>query len=290
MPVSVAFIKELDTIDPKLRRVLLSMLEELERQREESVTKKEFNELKEIVRELGKTVKELAEAQKHTQEQLTSFEKQTEENFRRVWQSINELAEAQKQTEAKLNELAEAQKKSEERLNRLEQTVAELAEAQKQTEKRLNELAEAQRETERILQGALKRLDRVEERLEGLSDTVGYTLENRAYKALPSILSAHGLKVEGRLLRRYVKIGKKERQLNIYGYGRRNRQRLLILGEAKVRPSKKEISRFERLCKVLSEEKGLQVFKIFVAHDFPPAIEEELRKKGILPVWSYELE
>ncbi len=269
MPVSVAFIKELDTIDPKLRRVLLSMLEELERQREESVTKKEFNELKEIVRELGKTVKELAEAQKHTQEQLTSFEKQTEENFRRVWQSINELAEAQKQTEAKLNELAEAQK---------------------QTEKRLNELAEAQRETERILQGALKRLDRVEERLEGLSDTVGYTLENRAYKALPSILSAHGLKVEGRLLRRYVKIGKKERQLNIYGYGRRNRQRLLILGEAKVRPSKKEISRFERLCKVLSEEKGLQVFKIFVAHDFPPAIEEELRKKGILPVWSYELE
>ncbi len=283
MPVSVAFIKELDTIDPKLRRVLLSMLEELERQREESVTKKEFNELKEIVRELGKTVKELAEAQKHTQEQLTSFEKQTEENFRRVWQSINELAEAQKQTEAKLNELAEAQKQTEKRLN-------ELAEAQKQTEKRLNELAEAQRETERILQGALKRLDRVEERLEGLSDTVGYTLENRAYKALPSILSAHGLKVEGRLLRRYVKIGKKERQLNIYGYGRRNRQRLLILGEAKVRPSKKEISRFERLCKVLSEEKGLQVFKIFVAHDFPPAIEEELRKKGILPVWSYELE
>jgi len=195
MPVSIAFIKELETIDPKFRRVLLSMLEELERQREESVTKKEFNELKEIVRKLGK--------------------------------SINELAEAQKRTE---------------------------------------------------------------ERLEGLSDTIGYSLENRAYKALPKILATYGLKVEGRLLRRYVKVDNKERQLNIYGYARRNGKRLLVLGETKVRPSKKEFARFEKLCKKLEKQEGLPVFKIFVAHDFPPAIEKELSEKEILPIWSYDLE
>ena len=209
MPVSVAFIKELENVDPKLRRVLLSMLEELERQREESGTKHEFNELKEIVRELGKTVRELS-------------------------QHVNELAEAQKRTEARAEE--------------------------------------------------------IKERLEGLSNTVGYTLESRAYKALPVILKAHGIEVEGRLLRRYVKIGKKERQLNIYGYGLRAGERILIWGEAKVRPSRKEISRFERLCKALSEKEGLEVFKLFVAHDFLPTIEEELQQKGILPVWSYDLE
>ena len=70
MSVSVAFIRELENIDPKFRNVLLRMLEEIERQREDSVTKKEFNELKEIVRDLGKTVKELAEAQKKTEEEL----------------------------------------------------------------------------------------------------------------------------------------------------------------------------------------------------------------------------
>ncbi len=256
------------------------------------------------------------------EERFEAFAERTEENFRRVWQTINELAEAQKRTEERLNELAEAQKKSEERLNRLEQTVAELAEAQKRTEERLNELAEAQkrteerlnsfekqteenfnrvwqtinelaeaqRETERILQGALKRLDRVEERLEGLSDTVGYTLENRSYKSLPKILADYGLKVEGRLLRRYVKLGKKDCQINIYGYGRRHGERILIVGETKVRPSKKEISRFERLCELLSQREGLPVFKIFVAHDFPPTIEEELHRREILPIWSYDLE
>ena len=89
MPVSIAFIKELEEVDPKLRHVLLNMLEELERQREESVTKKEFNELKDIVKELAKTV--------------------------------NELVEAQKKTEQRLNELAEAQKKTEERMTSLDQ-------------------------------------------------------------------------------------------------------------------------------------------------------------------------
>ncbi|WP_041434722.1 hypothetical protein [Thermodesulfatator indicus] len=126
--------------------------------------------------------------------------------------------------------------------------------------------------------------------MEGLSDTVGYTLENRAYKALPSILAEHGLKVEGRLLRKYIKIGKKDRRVNVYGLARRNGEKILILGEAKVRPSKKEISRFEKLCKAIAEQEKKPVFKIFVAHDFPPSIEEELKKREILPVWSYELE
>jgi len=259
MPVSIAFIKELETIDPKLRRVLLSMLEELERQREESVTKKEFNELKEIVRKLGKSINELAEAQKRTEEQLASFEKKTEENFSRVWKAINELTEAQKRTE---EQLASFEKKTEENFSRVWKAINELAEAQKRTE----------------------------ERLEGLSDTIGYSLENRAYKALPKILATYGLKVEGRLLRRYVKVGNKERQLNIYGYARRNGERLLVLGETKVRPSKKEIARFEKLCKKLEKQEGLPVFKIFVAHDFPPAIEKELSEKEILPIWSYDLE
>ncbi len=45
MPVSVSFIKRLESVDPQLRGVLIAMLEEIERQREESITKQEFNEL-----------------------------------------------------------------------------------------------------------------------------------------------------------------------------------------------------------------------------------------------------
>ena len=94
MPVSVALIRKLEEIEPRLRGVLFAILEEIERQREETVTKKEFNELKEIVREL-------AEAQKRTE------------------QRVEELAQAQKRTEQRVEELAQAQKRTEQELQKL---------------------------------------------------------------------------------------------------------------------------------------------------------------------------
>ena len=283
----------------------LGLIEILEKVPEE--LKAPFKELFKLInREIGErlTKKDFEAFEKR----FEAFAERTEENFRRLF-------EAQRKTEEHLNELAEAQKRTEERLGYLEKVVAELAEAQKRTEERLsafekqteenfnrvwkaiNELAEAQKRTEEEIRQLTarmdqfeRRLEKVEDRLEGLSDTVGYTLENRAYKALPEILTRYGIEVKDRLLRRYVRVGKKERQLNIYGYGRRNGEKVLILGEAKVRPSKKEISRFEKLCRALEEQEGLPVFRLFVAHDFPPAIEEDLHRRGILPVWSYDLE
>ncbi len=104
MPYSTNIIRLLEKVEPSIKEVLIVILEEIERQRkqwEESVTKTEFNELKEIVKELTKKVNELAEAQKRTE------------------QRVNELAEAQKKTEQRLNELAEAQKRTEEELKKL---------------------------------------------------------------------------------------------------------------------------------------------------------------------------
>ena len=63
MPVSVSLIRKLETVSPELREVFLALVEEIEKSREEGVTKREFNELKEIVREL-------AEAQKRTEEEI----------------------------------------------------------------------------------------------------------------------------------------------------------------------------------------------------------------------------
>ena len=238
MPVSVAFIRELENVEPQLRRVLISMLEELERQREESVTKTEFNELKEIVCDLGKTVQELAEAQR----------------------------------------------RSEERLTRLEETVQELAEAQKRTEEEIAKLV-------RRMDAFEKRLEAVEDRLEGISNSIGYSLGNTAYKGLPRVLAErYGVEVEGQLVRRYVSVGAKEIQINIYGYARKNGRRLLVLGECKVRPSKREIGRFEKYARRIAEQEGKEVFLVFVGHDFPPKIEELLEEKGIAYFWSYELE
>ena len=73
MPFSVNLIKRLEAIEPPLREVLIALLEEVEKQREVSITRKEFLE----------------------------FAKTTEENFQRVWKAIEALAEAQKRPKKK---------------------------------------------------------------------------------------------------------------------------------------------------------------------------------------------
>ncbi|MBF0120782.1 MAG: hypothetical protein HQK79_18290 [Desulfobacterales bacterium] len=66
---SIDLIKKLNSTitDPNLRGLLLDLMGEIEKRQEETVTKKDFNELKAIVFELVKTTHELAEAQKRTE-------------------------------------------------------------------------------------------------------------------------------------------------------------------------------------------------------------------------------
>jgi len=229
--ISVNLFKKLETVEPSLREVLVAILEEIEKQQKERVTKDELKELKEVVADLG---------------------------------------EAQKKTEQRLNELAEAQKK---------------------TEQRLNELAEAQKKTEQEIYKLVRRMDMFEERLEGISHSVGYSLENKTYKALPKILSQrYNITVIDRLVRKYFLIERKNIQINIYGHGKRNGEDMVIIGECKVRPSKREITRFKRYAQKIADAEKKSPFYIFVAHDFPPDIEEFLKSSEIPYVWSYELE
>ena len=262
----------------------------------QTVTKDDFNRL-------VNAVSELAEAQKRTEEKIEALA----EAQRKTEERLNELAEAQKKTEERINELAEAQRKTEERLDRLSQRVEDLAEAQRKTEERLDSLskkvemlAEAQVKVEEQIRelveslGKLeKRVDelaeeqgKIKERLEGISNSVGYSLENSAYKALPPILEKYGIKVQGRLIRRYIG----EHQVNIYGKATRNGQEVTILGECKVRPSRKEIKRFERLTQYFQKTGAISgdVVLVFVAHDYPPEIGKYLSKKNLLYFWSYE--
>jgi len=43
MPVSITLIRKLEGIEPRLREVLFAILEEMEQQMVEAITKKEFN-------------------------------------------------------------------------------------------------------------------------------------------------------------------------------------------------------------------------------------------------------
>ncbi len=275
--ISTKLIRKISDLDPKMREVLLDLIDEVKQM-------------------VGETVK---------RDDFLKFVQQTNENFNMVWAAIHELAEAQKKTEERLNQLAErvdqlAQRVDQltQRVDQLAQRVDQLAEAQKKTEERLNklaqrvdQLAEAQIRTEEEVRKLAERMSFVEERLEGISNSVGYGLENETYKYLPGILKRDfNIEVDGRLRRRYLDVGGKRIQINIFGYGRRSDESLMIVGECKVRMSNKELNTFLKRLKKIEAQEGIKVFPIVVAHDFTPEMEDRLKELGITYYWSFELE
>ncbi len=241
-----------ETFDARQAESLARVMGKIYRELANTVTKVEFEELRKTVSQLADNVKELAEAQKKTEER------------------VNELAVAQKRTEERLNELAEAQKK---------------------TEERLNELVEAQKKTEEAIKRLVGEIEEVKEQVGGLSHTVGYTLENEAYKALPSLLKRdYNLEVTGRLKRGYIKDSKGQAiEVNIIGEAKRNGKRVFIVGESKVKLSKNDVRRFiERRVKRLEPVLG-ELFPLIVTHMISePNVEEYAKEKGVVVYYSYD--
>ncbi|MGB9711994.1 MAG: hypothetical protein ACPL2F_02525 [Dissulfurimicrobium hydrothermale] len=203
----------------------------------------------------------------------------TQQDFAQLKAVVVELAEAQKRTEQRVAELAEAQKRTEERLDRLEQTVAELAEAQKETERRLQDLI-----------GEVKD---IKVQLGGLSMAVGYGIEDklmpfmhrfvpRVYGAMPKIVERKNV--------RYSKDSFDE--VNIYMEAIKDGQQVLIVGECKAHPGKKDLKRFDAMLSRLSDHFKMPVQGFIVGYAFSPEIEDLLaqRYSHIKAFKTYEIE
>ena len=262
----------------------------------QSVRRDDFNELKSVVAELAEaqvttgrrldslTVKvgELADAQAATEHRLDS-----------LTIKVEELAEAQKRTEARLEELADAQAATERRLDSLTVKVEELAEAQKRTELKVEELAEAQKRTEQEVRKLAKGLRETRQMVGGLSDSVGYGLEDRAIAALPALLKIRfGLEPEAPFVRRFMDVGGKEVELNMFGTGHKDNEKWFVVGEGKAKLSKKDVDRFLKLLEQLKAKHvvGDNVLPLLVTYSTRPAIQEYAENKGMHVIWSYELE
>jgi chromosome segregation ATPase len=316
MPVSANFIRMLEGLQPELREVFLAFWEEIERQR--TVTREEFNELKEIVRDISENLKGLAQAQRRTEErlnelservnQLAEAQRKTEERLNQLAVRVDQLAEAQRKTEERLNELekrmeegfarvweaierlTEAQRRTEERLN-------QLAEAQRKTEERLNELTErvnqlteAQRRTEKEIEKLTKGLESLRKEVGGLAHTVEYQLEDEAIKALPELLKRDaGVEVVGRLKRDYIEIAPgKYIEVNIWGTGRINGEEYVIVGEARSQLKKGDVDEFIKKVNAIKRYIPKEQIKILVTYQTSPIVRKYAEEKGIKIYFSYE--
>lgn len=198
--------------------------------------------------------------------------------------AVKRLAIAQARTEERMErvevaieKLTAAQARTEERMDRVEAAIEKLTAAQARTEQTLNDLIGAHRETRR--------------QLGGLSMTVGYTLENVAYRALPALLKAdYGIEVQGQLIRTYLTDNRgRSLEVNIYGKGRENGREVVILGESKSQLSANHIERFiKRRLKPLRPQFE-NVLPVLVTHMISSEpVAAYAKEHGIALYYSYQ--
>ena len=240
------------------------------------------------------TLDRLATAQARSEKRLEGLEHRMD----RVEAAIERLEAAQARSEKRLEGL-------EHRMDRVEAAIERLEAAQTRSEKRLeglehrmdrveatlDRLATAQAGTEEALKKLTEAHDETRKQLGGLSHTVGYILENEAYRALPALLKAdHGIELEDRLIRTYLTTDRGYPvEVNIFGRGRRNGREVVVLGESKSQLSAKNIDHFIQGRLTRLEPLFEDVFAILVTHMISsPDVAAYAQERSIVLYYSYQ--
>ena len=212
----------------------------------------------------------------------------TREDFTELKDIVKEIAIAQKETQ---KEMKEAQKE-----------IKALALAIKDTKDELKgsieELKEELKGTKDELKGDIKELRRdlnyTRKDLGGVTSTLGFMLENEAYRILPGLLKdRYKIEVKERFFRRSIRsFGiKEEGEVNIFSHGLQQDTgtKVVIIGEAKSQLGKDDIDDLlDTVTRLKDIDKEQGRFLLVVTHYTKETVVEYAKEKGVEVIQSFE--
>jgi len=249
-------------VTAELYKTIVAIVDE--RVKEIKVTRENFNELRDAM------------------EKLTKAQAKTEERLGRLEDAVEKLAKAQAKTEERVGrledaveKLAKAQAKTEERVGRLEDAVEKLAKAQAKTEEKLSTLTAA--------------FEGLKTEVKSLSDTVGLGLEDLGSAILPSYIErTYGISAVT-FSRKFITIDGKGIEINLYAEGKRDGETIILLGEAKNRIRKAEVSKYIKRITALEDYFDKPLFLFMFGYWIHPSAEELAKDNGIELIVTYKL-
>jgi hypothetical protein len=220
----------------------------------------------------------------------------TEQQSEQIAENTRAIAELRAVTEKHSEQIAENTRAIAENTRAIAELRAVTEKHSEQIAENTRAIAELRASVERLARTAERherRLENLERQMGGLSATVGYTLENTAYKALPVLLARdYAIQVQGKLTRDYVVAPDGSAyEVNILGTGVQNGRTVTIVGESKVQLSVQEVDRFLRRKLKPLQSLVENPFPVLVAHMVSsPKVLPHARAKGVAVYLSYEFD
>ncbi|MCS6950479.1 MAG: methyl-accepting chemotaxis protein, partial [bacterium] len=234
-------------------------------------------ELREAVAELRQTVERLVQITEQHSRDITDLREATQRNTEAIAelrQTVERLVQVTEQHSQMFKEMTQRVQQNTENIEKLRQRVEELSER-----------------TQREIRDLVKSIADLRRQFGGLAMTVGYSLEDQAYKALPSLLQRdYGIQVEGRLKRQFVQDSEgRYLEVNIFGQARRDGETVTIVGEGKVQLSKNDVKEFLRRKVKRLQEIYPNIFPVLVTRMISEwDAEDYARARGVALYYSYD--
>jgi hypothetical protein len=168
----------------------------------------------------------------------------------------------------------------------LKAIVRELANAQKRTDIKMGELADAQKRTEISVGTLAKGLDATRTELGGLSRSIGYSLENEAYRQLPGYLKErYGIEITEKMIRLELE----GEEINIFARGKKNTKDIFIVGEAELRLSSVgKLKQLEKKVSLVKKRYSGESIPLLITHFARSPVLDRAKEMGIIVVQSFE--
>jgi DNA repair exonuclease SbcCD ATPase subunit len=256
----------------------LAKLEETQARLQEAIEKltESHNKLIERHVSLEKTV-----------ERLTERQGALEGAFQKLAERHDILEKAVEKLTESHNKLVESHNKLIERHDILEKTVEKLTESHNKLverhdslEKAIERLTEAQARTENALQELFKQVGK-------LSETIGFGLEDIARVVIPGWLYKHEKIEVEEFTRKFIIIDGEEIEINLYGEGRKEGAKIIILGEVRSRIYLNDVERFSKIVEKIKKKIEGNTYELMFGYYIHPSAEEEAKKKKISLIASY---
>jgi len=287
-----------------LKRKMFALLKEDEEFRYAVIGLLGIEDLRSGQVRLEKGLAKLEEAQTRLQEvieKLTERQSTLEETYQKLTEShnklierhdilekaIEKLTERQGALEVALQKLVESHNKLAERHDILEKTVERLTESHNKLierhdilEKAIEKLTEAQARTENALQELFKQVSK-------LSETIGFGLEDIARVVIPGWLYKHEKIEVEEFTRKFIIIDGEEIEINLYGEGRKEGTKIIILGEVRSRIYLSDVENFSKIIEKIKKKIEGNTYELMFGYYIHPSAEEEAKKKKISLIASY---
>jgi len=222
-------------------------------------------------------------------ERIDTFKERIEE-IRVERKDFDELKGEVTKLTISVDRLAEAQAETGQKVGRLEESMAKLAEAQAKTEQKVGRLEEsvdklavAQAKTEQ----AIKHLSI---NISGLSDTIGFGLEDIARTVVPGYLERHENIYIEELQRGFIEVDGVEREIDLFGECNRDGETILIIGEVKSRIYEGEVKKFVSnvINPIRKSEKERRIYPLMFGYVIHPFAQRLAKAEGVHLVASYQ--